>query len=770
MRISVFFLLEKMIKRLQSTLKCTNSHANHGIHNAAHPSFKNEQSFNVYISSLCKRKLFKDALQAFDVLEKNADCLVDPSTYTDLISACSSLRSIEYGRKIHNHILKSTLPPHMILENHIINMYGKCGSTKDARKVFDNMWERNVVSWTALIAGCSQNGRDIEAIKLYIQMQQSGFMPDHFTFGSVIKACSSLTEADLGAQLHAQIIKSEFGSHQIAQNALIAMYSKFGRINEACNVFSCIKSKDLISWSSIIAGFSKLGYELEALSCFKEMLFQNTYHPNEFIFGSVFSACGSLGLPEYGRQIHGISIKYGFEGDAFAGCSLTDMYARCGFLYSAKKAFTLIENPDIASWNAVITGFAYGGHANEAMLIFSQMRHLGSAPDDITVRSLLCGFTDPFTLSQGKQVHSYIIKIGLDLDLPVCNTLLTMYANCSDHKDAYKMFNEIGGNADLVSWNAIITVSIHQHQVAEGFSLFRMMLLFHGRPDHITLANVLGACGKVASLEMGDQVYCCAVKNGLDFDIMVMNGLIDMYVKCGSLERARKLFDCMPNLDVFSWSSLIVGYAQFGSGEEALNLFRRMKKQGIKPNQVTFVGVLTACSHVGLVDEGMQLFESMEQEHGVVPTREHFACVVDLLARAGRIHDAEAFINQMVFEPDIVMWKTLLAACKSRGNIEVGKRAAENILKIDPSNSAAHVLLCNIYASAGDWKDVANLRTLMREKGVKKVPGQSWIEIKDRIHVFSAKDGLHPERDRIFSMLEELWLQIVDAGYCPFLE
>ncbi|PIN13213.1 hypothetical protein CDL12_14178 [Handroanthus impetiginosus] len=470
-----------MIKRLQSIVKCSH-----------------EQSLNVYISSLCKQKLFKDALRAFDVSEKDVDCPVDASTYIHLISACSSLRSIEYGRKIYNHVLESNLLPNMILENHFVNMYGKCGSTKDARKVFDNMWERNVVSWTALIAAYSQNGPDIEAIKLYIQMQQAGFMPDHFTFGSVIKACSSLTEADLGRQLHAQVIKSEFGSHLIAQNALIAMYTKFGQINEACDVFSLIKSKDLISWSSMIAGFSKLGYELEALLCFKEMLFHGTYHPNEFIFGSLFSACGSLGQLEYGRQIHGMSIKYGFEGDAFASCSLTDMYAKCGFLNSAKTAFDLIENPDIVSWNAVIAGFAYGGDANEAMSIFSRMRHLRSAPDDITVRSLLCGFTDPFTLSQGKQVHSYIIKTGVNLHLPVCNTLLTMYANCSEYKDAYKMFKNIQANADLVSWNAIITMCLHHHQVAEVFSLFRTMLLFDVRPDHITLSNVVGACGKVA--------------------------------------------------------------------------------------------------------------------------------------------------------------------------------------------------------------------------------------------------------------------------------
>lgn len=754
-----------MIQRLQSALRCFHSHVNHGVHNAARSNFKNGESINVYVGSLCRQKLFGAALHAFEASESKSDCLIDPTTYIQLLSACSSLKSLEHGKKVHEHILRSNLLPYMVLENHIINMYGKCGSTMDAKRVFDSMWERNEVSWTSLIAGYSQNGGYVEAIELYIQMQSSGFKPDHFTFGSVIKACSSLIDTSLGEQLHAQVIKSEFGSHLIAQNALIAMYTKFGHVNEAWTVFSSIRSKDLISWSSIIAGFSKLGRELEALSCFKEMLSQGIFHPNEFIFGSAFSACGFLGKQEYGRQIHGVSVKYGFESNAFVGCSLTDMYARCGFLNSAKTAFNLIGNPDTVSWNAAIAGFAYGGDANEAMLLFSKMRQSSSAPNNITVLSLLCGFTDTSTLSQGKQVHCYIMKIGLALDLPVCNKLLTMYANCSEHTDAYKLFDDIRGIADLVTWNAMITMCMHQHQATEVFSLFRRMLQFHGRFDRITLVNVLVACGKVATLEMGEQVNCCAVKKGLDSDIMVMNGLIDMYIKCGSLERAMKVFYSMPNPDIVSCSSLIMGFAQFGHAEEALNLFKKMKERGIKPNQVTFVGVLTACSHVGMVEEGMQLFKSMEKEHGVIPTREHASCIVDLLSRGGRIHEAEAFVNQLGFEPDVVIWKALLSACRNRGNVEVGKRVAENILRIDPSNSAALVLLCSIYASAGDWRNAAKLRGLMREKGVKKVRGESWIKVKDRIHVFSAEDGFHQERSRIFFTLEELLLQISDVGF-----
>ncbi|XP_027071444.1 pentatricopeptide repeat-containing protein At3g53360, mitochondrial [Coffea eugenioides] len=756
-----------MIQRLKPRLAFTCTNAKLGTLATPTPNFQNEQSSNDYISSICKQKLFKEALKAFDFIEKNTSYNVYPSTYTHLISSCASLRFLERGRKIHKHILMSNFQADMILQNHILNMYGKCGSVTDARKVFDEMAERNVVSWTSVIASYSQNDQEIEAINLYSQMLQADLLPDQYTFGSIIKACSSLSEVMLGRQLHAHVIKSEHGSHLIAQNALITMYTKFGLIIDAQDVFLRINLKDLISWSSMIAGFSQLGYELEALYCFKEMLRQSNCEPNEFVFGSVFTACGRLIQPEYGRQIHGVSIKFGFERNEYSGCAVTDMYGKCGLLGASETAFFQIEDPDVVSWNAIISGFAYGGESNKALSTFSQMRNLNLKPDDVTIRSLLCAFTSPSYVLQAKQIHSYIIKTGFDLDVPVCNTLLSIYASCSDVAEAFKIFYEIQCKADLVSWNAIISVCMQNDRAEKAFSLLNLMLLSPNKPDHITVVNVLVCCGKVTSLEMGDQTHCYACKTALKQDLAIMNGLVDMYVKCGSLENAQKLFDCIENPDVVLWSSLIVGYAQFGYGEAALKLFTRMRNSGVKPNEVTFVGVLTACSHVGLVEEGLHLFNTMEMQHRIAPTREHCSCVVDLLARAGCINEAEAFINQMAFDPDIVVWKTLLAACRTHKNIEIGKRAAENILKIDPYNSTAHVLLSSIYASTGYWKDFAALRNLMKQKGVRKVPGQSWIEVKDKIHVFSAEDGLHPERGKIYIMLEEMFLQMLDAGYVP---
>ncbi|KAL9677540.1 hypothetical protein QQ045_005773 [Rhodiola kirilowii] len=728
---------------------------------------KTQQSSNDYIISLCKQNYLREAVRAFHLLVSKTNFQVPLGTYVHLISACSSLKSLEDGQKIHKHMLSAHCQPDMIIQNHLLNMYGKCGSPDDAQNTFDGMRERNLVSWTSMIAGYSQNGKDINAIKLYNQMRQSGIMPDQFTFGSVLKACSGLKDVSLGRQLQVQMIKSSYGSHHIAQNALIAMYSKCDQVSCALAVFTRITNKDLVSWGSIITALSQLGYELDSLEHFRSMINDGVYQPNEFIFGSAFSACSTLLQPYYGGQLHGLSVKHGLKGNSFVGCSLCDMYAKCGFLDYAEIAFHQIKRPDLVSWNAIVAGFAYGGYANEAMSFFSRMRHARLVPDEITIRSLLCAFSCPSTLNQGFQVHAYTIKAGLNSDIQVCNTLLTMYSKSSNIEDAFHIFYEVRGAADLVSWNALMTACLLHKQAAEVFKTFKLMLDSQSKPDCITFANVFAACAETSSLEIGFQVHSYIIKYGFEADVSVINGMIDLYTKCGSLTNSQNLFDHMENPDVVSWSSLIVGYAQFGFGQEALQLFENMKASHINPNHVTFVGVLTACSHVGLIEEGLLLYKTMEAEHGIKPTKEHCSCVIDLLGRAGCLHEAEDYIYKMAYQPDIVVWKTLLAACKTRGNLEIGKRAAENILKLDPSNSTAHVLLSHIYASKGKWEDVARLRTSMKQLGVVKVPGQSWIEIQSKSHIFTADDTLHPEREDIYRVLDELWSEILDNEYDP---
>ncbi|KAM1576031.1 hypothetical protein PS2_032264 [Malus domestica] len=316
-------------------------------------------------------------------------------------------------------------------------MYGKCGSFADACK----------------------NSQEDKAIEYYFQMLRSGCMPDHFTFGSVVKACSGLGNELLGRQLPAHVIKSETGSHPIAQNALTSMYTKFGLIADAFDVFSRVPTKDLISWGSMIAGFSQLGFDKEALDHFKEMLRQGAYQPNEFIFGSAFSACGRLLKPEFGKQIHGMCTKFGLGRDIFAGCSLCDML-------------------DLVSWNAIISGFSNAGDSDEALSFFSQMRHKGLIPDEVSVLPILTACTSPSTLYQGMQIHSYIIKGAFDSIVIVSNALLTMYAKCSNLYDAFLVFEDIRSHADSVSWNAIITACMQHNQVGGGFPFTKFNAYF----------------------------------------------------------------------------------------------------------------------------------------------------------------------------------------------------------------------------------------------------------------------------------------------------
>ncbi|GMH28671.1 hypothetical protein Nepgr_030514 [Nepenthes gracilis] len=719
-----------MIRNLKPRLQFRSKNNCPAIQLIESHNFEPEQSIDQCIRSLCKQNRFRDALHAFELTQRNINFGLNLGTYAHLIIACSSLRSLEHGRKVHNHMMRSQRQPDMILQNHIVSMYGKCGSMKDAQKVFDIMPDRNVVSWTSLIAGYSQNGQEETALKLYFDMLRSGFVPDQYTFGSILKVCSSVSDATLGKQLHAHILKSESGSHLIAQNALIAMYTKLEHVIDALSVFSRIRAKNLVSWGSIIAALSQFGYELESLRYFKQMLREGIYQPNGFIFGSIFSTCSSLLQPKYGIEIHGICIKFGLGGENFAGCSLSDMYARCGLLGSSMSVFRQIDCPDAASWNAIITAFSYNGDLDQSLSLFSEMRHRESTPNDITIISLIGACKSPSALWHGKQLHSYIIKTALDVEVPVCNTLLIMYTKCSHLlNDAFIMFNEFKSKADLISWNAILTTFM-QHNEAEGiFRLFNLMCCSFCKPDSVTLAILLKACAQITSLETGKQVHCYMIKTGLELNSLIANGLIDMYTKCGILSSARNLFDSLENPDVVSWSSMILGLSQCGNGEEALELFKTMRDLGVEPNEVTFVGVLTACSHVGMVEEGLKLYENMETEYGILPTREHHSCMVDLLSRAGQLNEARDFITKVAFDADIVVWKTLLSACRTHKDVDTGKWAAEKIMEIDPYNSAAYVLLSSICFDTGNWEEFARLRSLMRSRGVRKVMGQSRIEV-----------------------------------------
>ncbi|XP_057864214.2 pentatricopeptide repeat-containing protein At2g13600 [Cryptomeria japonica] len=540
-----------------------------------------------------KENKLKTTITSLNPTQKEV-VIANPKTYCSLLQKCAALKALAEGKNVHTHVIKTGLNHDVYLVNHLIHMYIKCGVLEDARHVFDKMLKRSVVSFTNMIAGYSQNGDAEEALNLFHQMQREGISGNCFTFVSIIRACTSIRAFQVGEQFHVHFIEVGLDSDIVVGTALVDMYAKRGRIEDARNVFDKMPKRNILSWTAMIMG-----------------------------------------------------------------------YAQYGPLDEALKLFNQIPARDLVLWNAMIGGLVQNGYSNEALQLFYEMQRSGTKADRITFASILRGCANLAVLLHGKQVHAHIVKSGFELD------------------------------------------------------------------------------------------------------VVVGSALLDMYAKCGSVENAMEVFDKMPRRNVVSWSAMISACAQHGHGKDSLQLFKKMQEAGIKANIITFVGLLSACSHVGLVDQGRRYFDSMNKEYGLIPTVEHYSCMVDLLGRAGFLDEAEEIIHRMPVEPDAAVWGALLSACRTHGNMRLARHAAEQLLRLKVQDSASYVLLSNIYASLGLWDDVANVRKLMKDRGLKKQPGCSWIEVKNSMHVFISGDNSHPQIDEIYAMLERLTKQMKEEGYAP---
>eukprot|EP01018_Ginkgo_biloba_P015859 Gb_38232 [translate_table: standard] len=687
------------------------------------------------------------------------------NTYANLLQKCINTKRISDGESVHAHMVKTGFGLDVFLLTNLVNMYGKCSSLLKARQVFDEMPERNVVSWNAMITGYAQQGQGEKALHLFRQMQEANIELSQFTFASVLQSCASLPALEQGNQVHAHILKTGFNSDVFVASALIDMYAKCGFAEDARLVFDKMVERDVVSWNAMISGYAQNGHGEEALKIFCKMQ-QSSINLNQFALSSVLRVCAGLPALEKGKQVHAHAIKTGFETDVFVGSALVDMYPKCGNMENALNVFVRMPKRDIVSWTAMIAGYAQNGFGAEALKLFCQMQRIGMSPNQFPIASVLSGCASLTALDQGKQVHAHIIKIGFESDMFLENALVDMYAKCGSIEDAHTLFYRMS-KQDVVSWNAMIGGYAQNGHGEEALKLLYEMQWAGLKPNLFTFGSVLRACASLAALERGERVHAHIIKSEIEPNAFLGSALLDMYAKCGSIDNAQKVFDNWPKEDLVPWNAMIAGYAQHGCGKEAIQVFKEMQLAGMKPNQITFVSVLFACSHIGLVDEGRNFFASMNQDHGITPKVEHYACMVDLLGRSGHLDEAESFINAMPFEPSAFIWKTLLGACRIHGNMDLGKRAAEFVLKLEPEDHATYVLLSNMYAAYGRWDDVANVRKMMKNKGVKKEPGCSWIEVKNRVHTFIIGDRLHPRSEEIYATLATLTMQMKEAGYVP---
>ncbi|XP_057858599.2 pentatricopeptide repeat-containing protein At2g27610-like [Cryptomeria japonica] len=660
------------------------------------------------------------------------------------------------GTNVHSSIThrRFAFATRTTFQNKLINFYVKCERLVDAHKVLDHTRERDSISWNTIIAAYRRHGYPREAVTLFHQMQRTGLQPDQFTFASVLPACAKMGALEQGMCIHKSIKDRGMSSDVVVATALVDMYAKCGSMHKARELFDKMPQRNVVSWNAMIAGYAQNLFVEKALETFKQMQLA-CVKPDSTTFASILPACAQMGALEHGTAIHHIIIESGFFSDIIVGNALADMYAKCGSIDKARELFDKMPEKGVVSWTAMIAGYAQNGFVEKALETFKQMQLAGVKPNCTTFSSILPACAKMGALEQGMDIHQSITEGGFLSDVVVATALVDMYAKCGIIDKAHQLFDKMP-QRDVMSWNAMIAGYTQIGFVDRAVETFKQLRLAGVKPNSTTFASILPACAKMGALEQGMDIHQSIMEGGFLSDVVVATALVDMYAKCGSIDKARELFDRIPQKDVMSWNAMIAGYAQNGFSKDALEILELMKHSGTYPDIGSFACVLFACSHAGLVDEGCTYFNHMINPYCITPTVDHYVCMVDLLARAGYLEDTLNFIIKMPVKPVVVVWKCFLGACRSNMNIGLGVFTANLLLDLDPKSAATYVLLSNIYAEVGRWGEAQMVRRLMDERRIKKIPGCSWIEGNKMVHFFCVGDGSHPQAQEIYSKLEKL--------------
>ncbi|KAL8536910.1 hypothetical protein ACS0TY_012189 [Phlomoides rotata] len=676
----------------------------------------------------------------------------------------STIPSLSDVAAAHCQAIKLSLITDTYTSNKLISRYAKCKDLRASLKVFDDMPHRDTASWNSIITGYANTGDFFNAWEASKSMKRLGFLFDAYTFGSMLKGIANGGRLMYGQQVHSDIVKMGFDDNVYAASALLHMYTKCYRVEDANMVFKYMPERSTVSWNTLIAGYAETGNLRRCVELFQCMEVERI-SVDDATFAPILPLLCDVDLYNLTRQLHAKIIKRGLEIESTVLNATITSYAECGCIGDARKVFDGADGyRDLVTWNSMLA--AYLEHYLEecGFNIFLDMMRLRLEVDVYTCTSIISAcFTDE-QQSLGKSLHGLVIKAGLEQVTQVSNALISMYikSNSESMEDALKVFERIDLK-DPVSWNTMLT-GLSQNGFSENaLRLFQQMHLNYSLLDKYAFAAVLRLCSDLATLQLGREIHVLVVKLGLDGNEYVASALIFMYSKCGIVEDARKSFEASYKETSVTWNSIIFAYAQQGQGEVALDLFRLMTQRNVKLDHVTFVAALTACSHIGLVDEGLEILKSMRIVYGVPPQMENYACAVDLLGRAGRLMEAKELITEMPFEPNAMVWKTLLGACRACGDMDLATEVAGRLLELDPGDHCTYVLLSDMYGNLKRWDEKATVKRLMREKGVKKIPGWSWIELQNDIHAFKADDRSHPNCQEIYQALKELMNEMSSA-------
>ncbi|CAN6464961.1 unnamed protein product [Victoria cruziana] len=727
-------------------------------------SWRDSTSWVAMISGYTQNCCSEEALILFSRMQ-GSGIAPTPYIFSTVLSACAKIELLEVGKQLQAQVYKLGFGSESFVGNALITLYYRCSNPFLAEQIFNEMKHRDSVTWNSVISGHAFCGNSERALEFFMQMQVSSLKPDPVTVASLLSACDGVGDFWKGQELHAYVTKTGIHSDYIVEGSLLDFYIKSGDLAAARACFDATKKTNVVLWNLMLVAYGQIGNLSDSFELFSQMQIMGI-DPNEYTYPSVLRTCTSLGHIELGEQIHSQTIKSGFQLNVYVSSVLIDMYAKCGRLDIAQKMLDRLPEQDIVSWTSMISGYSQHDRFAEALKLFERMQLQGMRADNIGLSSVISACAGLQALEEGKEVHAQSVVHGYSSDLSIGNALVTLYARCGQIKEAYAAFQSVG-DGDPITWNGLISGFAQSGHFDKAVQVFSRMHKAGIEASLYTFCSTISASANLADIKQGKQVHTLMIKGGYESDTEAGNVLVTLYAKCGSIEDAYIEFLLIPQKNEVSWNAIITGYAQHGHGREALRLFEWMKEEGVKPNHITFVGVLSACSHVGLVDEGLGFFRSMSHEHNIAPRSEHYACVVDILGRAGRFDDVERFIDEMPIRPDAMVWRTLLSACSVHRNLELGQIAAEHLLELEPHDSATYVLLSNIYAALRKWDARDAIRQMMKDKKVKKEPGQSWIEVKNIVYAFFVGDRLHPLCDKIYEFLKDLTNRASEIGYVP---
>ncbi|XP_010528389.1 PREDICTED: pentatricopeptide repeat-containing protein At5g39350-like [Tarenaya hassleriana] len=648
--------------------------------------------------------------------------------YQSLLNHYAATQSIYKAKALHCHIITGGL-----LSDHLRSSlsvtYAMCGHIPYARKLFDELPQSSLLSYNIVIRMYVHDRLYQDAINVFVGMI-GRCCPDSYTYPFVVKAAAELNSIKLGSVLHGRILRGWFGSDRYVQNSLLAMYMNCGRVELARKVFDGMKNRDAISWNTMISGYYRNGFMNDALMTFDRMVYGGV-EPDRATVVSVLPVCGHLKDLEIGREVHKLAEEKGLADKLEVKNALVNMYMKCNRMDEARFVFDRMENRDVISWTSMINGYIEDGDLKNALDLCRLMQFEGVKPNAVTIASLVSACGSACELKDGQCLHGWAIRQMVDSEIIIETALISMYSKCKRIDLCFKVLSG-ASEKQTGTWSAIIAACVQNQLMREALELFKRMRREDVEPNIATLNGVLPAFAVVADMRQAMDIHCYLTKSGFMSSIEASTCLIDVYSKCGSLESAHKIFDAIPRKykckDVVLWSALISGYAIHSDGPNALMVFREMLRSGVKPNEVTFTSVLHACSHTGLVDKGLTIFEFMLEHHRTAVRSNHFTCVVDLLGRADRLKEAYDLISAVPFETGPADWGALLGACVIHENAELGEVAANKLFELEPENTGNYMLLMKIYGSMGRWKDVENVRNMITSIGLRKKPGLSLVQ------------------------------------------